>query len=125
MSFEEIYLIPALTTFGNFSSTLSLSYGYIKLFKSEIENMFKNQPTLTFESGLKTVTLLNLPILNNLDIYDSINSYLDNPGLSVDSLHKTIYNYMIRSIISLEWTDSFILNKKEQNIYNIAQAMIN
>ena len=46
ITYEQIYLLPVLTTFGSPSSSmLSLSYGFIKMFKSEYDSIFSKLST--------------------------------------------------------------------------------
>jgi hypothetical protein len=128
ITYEQIYLLPIMTTFGSVSnSMLSLSYGFVKMFKSEYEHVVKGldlNQIITVNSGLKTVNILNYPLSDINEVKKTITNFLVKTGLPCVYSQVKIYDYMISSFFMSEWTDSFILNNKEYQIYNIAQAMV-
>jgi hypothetical protein len=106
---------------------LSLSYGFIKIFKTEYDKLcskLSKNLLITTNTGLKTVNILNCPINKTAEVKKTIESYLVNSGLPCGYAKVKIYDYMISSLIFSEWTDTFILNNNEYEIYNIAQAMV-
>lgn len=74
--------------------------------------------------GLKIVNVLNHITDNTNNIKPIITKFLVDSGLPCIYAGFKIYDYMISSFIMSEWTDSFILNNKEYQIYNIAQAIV-
>lgn len=128
ISYDEIILLPVITSFGlSANSLITLSYGYIKMFKEEylaIAGIYGENEIFNVQHGLKTIQILNIPLNNKLDIKPTIDNYIMSNGLLLFSLQIKITNINISSMILSDWEEIFILNNKKQTIFNIAQVII-
>lgn len=131
LTYEEMILVPVVTLFGNIIGQSSMSYGYLKMFKSDLEKLNINvnnneiRQVLIDKTGLKTTYLITDFTANTAeDVFDSIENYLTNTGLLTTNYNIKVYRSMIESIVLSEWKDTFILNNERTTIFNIAQAII-
>lgn len=85
LTYEEMKLVPIITLFGNIVGQSSMSFGYLKLFKSDLEKLNINVENKTIDqilldkTGLKTTYLITDFTANTRDdVFDSIENYLTN-----------------------------------------------
>lgn len=131
LTYEEMILVPVITLFGNIVGQSSMSYGYLKMFKSDLEKLNINvndneiRQVLIDRTGLKTTYLITDFSAKTVPaVYKSIEKFLSKKGLLSFDYNIKVEPSMIESIVLSEWKDTFILNNERTTIFNIAQAII-